>query len=147
MKIWFSGSAPIAASLSQIYNALAQFGKHHTDTVSKMPGMLSVELQEETSDSITIKTNEGIMKRYNMVLEQGDSFVRMTFIEHYHAGKVTDTTCHYDLTFTQEADQVVLTATLSDLNASGFMGWLYKTFGSKNIGKAVLQTYASYFEQ
>lgn len=48
-----------------------------------MPGLSSVDLVEQASDSVTIKTNEGLMERTNIVKRVGSAGVVVEFDERY----------------------------------------------------------------
>ena len=66
MSVWFEGSSEIEYNIQQVKHALEHQGKHYAGVISPMPGLTSVELSEQGSDFVTIKTNEGLMKRTNI---------------------------------------------------------------------------------
>ena len=66
MSVWFEGNSEIECTLQQVKQALENHGEHYVGIISLMPGLTSVELVEQGSDFVTIKTNEGLMKRRNI---------------------------------------------------------------------------------
>ena len=66
MSIWFEGFGEIECNISQVKHTLDNLGEHYVGVISLMPGLTSVELVEQGSDFVTIKTNDGLMKRTNI---------------------------------------------------------------------------------
>ncbi len=54
-----------------------------------MPGITETELLEQDDDFVTIRTNEGVMRRHNIECSVGDDDVVLRFDEVYEARKVT----------------------------------------------------------
>lgn len=65
-KLWFEGSHEIDCSIQHVKIAFENLGMHYIELVGLMPGISTVELVDECKDFITIKTNEGIMRRTNI---------------------------------------------------------------------------------
>ena len=90
MSVWFEGSNEIECNIQQVKHALENHGEHYVGVISLMPGLTSVELVEQGSDFVIIRTNEGLMKRTNISkLIEAESVV-VEFDEEYQAGsKIT----------------------------------------------------------
>ena len=97
------------------------------------------------SNYVTIQTNEGQMKRTNITKKIESESVIVEFDEEYQAGKMVTKT-HYLNEFTISNNKVNHRAVLSGVDASGFLGFLYKKLGKSNIGNAVMNSYKTYFE-
>jgi hypothetical protein len=111
-----------------------------------MPGMTSVELVDQGSDFVTIKTNEGLMKRTNISKRgEGDGVV-VEFDEVYEAGSKVTATSHFSESFTASDAGVTYRLTMSNVEAPGFLGFFYSKFGSSKTGNAFLSAYKTYFE-
>ncbi|MHA1948014.1 MAG: hypothetical protein ACXAC6_02895 [Candidatus Hodarchaeales archaeon] len=107
-SIWWEGSNEIDCNIQQIKLAFENYGEIMSGVTSLMLGLTSIDIVEQGSDFVTIKTNEGIMKRTNI------------------SKHIT---------------------VLSDVKASGFLGFFYRKFGKSNIGNAILKSYKTYFEK
>jgi len=66
MSVWFEGDREIECTIEQVKDACADHGEHFVAVGSLLPGLTSVELVDQDSDSVTIRTNEGLMKRTNI---------------------------------------------------------------------------------
>ena len=88
MSIWFEGTTEINCTLQQVKQSLENLGEHYVGVISLMPGLTSVELVEEGSDFVTLKTNEGIMKRTNIVQRVEADRVVVELDEEYQAGRM-----------------------------------------------------------
>jgi hypothetical protein len=64
--VWFQGNGEIDCDIRQVQHAQENHGELYARVVSLMPGLTSVELVDQGSDSVTIRTNEGLMKRTNI---------------------------------------------------------------------------------
>jgi len=69
-------------------------GEHYVEVIRLMPGMTSVELLGQGPDSVTIRTNEGLMKRTNISKRVGADAVVVEFDEEYEAGSMVTATSH-----------------------------------------------------
>ncbi len=145
MSVWFEGRSDIPCSIGQVEEALSDLGEHYRGVISFMPGLTSVELVEQGPDSVTIRTNEGIMKRTNITRSTAAGSVVVELDEEYKAGSRVTATSHFRDEFTATGDGVTHRLVISDVDAPGLLGFLYRTFGSSNTGNAMLKAYAAYF--
>jgi carbon monoxide dehydrogenase subunit G len=83
MSVWFEGSNEIECNIQQVKQALENHGELYVGVISLMPGLTSVELVEQGSDFVTIKTNEGLMKRTNISKRIEAESVVVEFDEEY----------------------------------------------------------------
>ncbi len=146
MSVWFEGEGVIACDLARVTSSLGDLGEHYVGVVSRMPGLSKVELVEAGSDHVTIRTNEGLMRRTNIVTRRQPDTVIVELDEEYKAGSRVTTHSHFLHQFTAEASTVRHHVVVSDVSASGVLGFLYRRFGSKRMGKAFLDSYQAYFE-
>ena len=147
MSIWFEGSNEIECNIQQVKHALENHGEHYVGVISLMPGLTSVELVEQGSDFVTIRTNEGLMKRTNISKRIEAESVVVEFDEEYQAGSKITTKSHFLDEFTTSDTGVQHRTVISGVEASGLLGFFYRNFGKSNIGKAVLKSYKTYFEK
>ena len=147
MSIWFEGSREIDCSIGQVKRALENPGELYVEIVSLMPGLTSVELVEQGSDSVTIRTNEGLMKRTNISKTIEADRVVVEFDERYEAGSKVTTTSHFLDEFTSSDTGVAYRLVMSDVEAPGFLGFFYQRFGSSRMGNAFLTAYKAHFER
>ena len=110
-----------------------------------MPGISSVELVEQGIDYVSIRTNEGLMKRVNIAKSIDSESVIVEFDEEYQAGAIS-TKSHFMDMFTVSEGGVKYHTVMSGVEASGLLGFFYRKFGSSNIGNGFLTSYKSYFE-
>ncbi|MDA0366055.1 MAG: hypothetical protein O3B31_07870 [Chloroflexi bacterium] len=94
MSAWFEGCNEIECTLDAVARSLQDLGEHYAGVVSLMPGMTSVELVEQGSDLVIIRTNEGLMERTNIDRRVDDELVTVEFDEKYQAGSKVTTTTH-----------------------------------------------------
>jgi carbon monoxide dehydrogenase subunit G len=144
--IWFEGSNEIHCSLEEVKDSIANLGKHFSGIISLMPGMKEVELIENENDYVTIKTNEGLMKRTNISVSTKPGYIELEFDEAYQAGKTVTTNAHFSHRFEMTDSVINHRLVISNLTAPGFMGFLYRNFGSSNMGKAFMETYKNFLE-
>ena len=147
MSIWFEGSNDIECSIQQVKKALENLGDHYVGVISLMPGLTSVELVDEGSDFVIIKTNEGLMKRTNISARIEAESVVVEFDEEYQAGSKVTTKSHFLDEFTTSDTGVKHRTGITDVEASGLLGFFYGKFGSSNTGNAFLKSYKIYFEK
>lgn len=145
-SIWFEGSNEILCNIRNVEKSLENIGKHYIGIISLMPGMTNVELIEQGSNYVTIKTNEGLMKRTNIMVKVKADNILVEFDEEYQAGKTVTTNSHFLDEFSAHEDKVVHHLVISDVKAPGFMGFFYRKFGSSNMGKAFLGAYKNFLE-
>ena len=147
MSAWFEGSNEIECNIQQVKHALENHGEHYVGVISLMPGLTSVELVEQGSDFVIIRTNEGLMKRTNITkLIEAESVV-VEFDEEYQAGSKVTTKSHFMDEFTTSDSGVKYRTVISRVEATGLLGFFYRKFGSSNTGTAFLNSYKTYLEQ
>lgn len=147
MSVWFEGSNEIECNIEQVKNALENHGEHYVGVISLMPGLTSVELVEQGSDFVTLNTNEGLMKRTNITKRIEADSVVVEFDEEYQAGRMVTAKTHFLDEFTSSDSGIKYHIVLSDVKAPGLLGFFYRSFGSSNIGNALLNSYKTYFEK
>ena len=147
MSVWFEGANEIECNIQQVKHALEDYGEHYVGVVSLMPGLTSVELVEQGSDFVTIKTNEGLMKRTNISKRIEAESVVVEFDEEYQAGSKITTKSHFLDEFTTSDTGVKHRTVISGVEAPGVLGFFYRNFGKSSIGKAFLKSYKTYFEK
>jgi hypothetical protein len=143
---WFEGTTEIDCELEAVKSSVADFGAHFSGVVRSMPGIVESELLEQGDDFVTIRTNEGLMRRHNIECTVGDDEVILRFDEVYETSKVTGES-HFEDTYTGSSSGGVQFHTeVSDVRANGVLGFLYRNFGKRNMGKAFLSSQKKYFE-
>ena len=147
MSIWFEGSIELDCDLEHLKRALENPGELYLGIVSLMPGLTSVELVEQGDDSVTIRTNEGLMTRTNISKRLEKDRVVVSFDESYEAGSKVTTTSHFSEEFTKGETGVACRLVMSDVDASGVLGFFYQRFGSSKTGDAFLAAYKTHFEK
>ena len=143
-SVWFEDTTKFSCKINDVDKSLKNLGEHFKDVISIMPGMTSVELIEQGSDFVIIKTNEGIMKRTNISIVSNQGKITVEFDEEYQAGRTIKTNSHFVEEFEANDNEIRLRVEISKLIARGFMGFFYRNFGSKNIGNAFLKAYENY---
>ena len=146
MSVWFEGNRKIDCNIGQVQRALDDHGELYVGVISLMPGLTSVELVEQGSDSVTIRTNEGLMKRTNISKRIEAQSVVVEFDEEYEAGSKVTTTSHFSDEFTANDAGVMYRLVMSNVEAPGLLGFFYRRFGSAKTGNAFLTAYKGYFE-
>ncbi len=147
MSVWFQGEGEIGSNLEGVKRALEKHGELYVGIVSLMPGLTSVELVEQGGDSVTIRTNEGLMERTNISKNIESERVVVEFDEKYQAGSKVTVTSRFSDEFTPTDTGVTHRLVMSDVEAPGFLGFLYRRFGSSKTGNATLKAYKAYFEK
>lgn len=143
---WFEGKTQIDCDLQMVKTSLADLGTHFVGVVGSMPGMSEVELLEQGEDFVTIRTNEGVMRRHNIECSVGDDEIVLRFDEVYETSKVTGRSHFEDRYTSSNSGGVQFHSVVSDVQADGVLGFLYRRFGSRNMGKAFLSSQKKYFE-
>lgn len=141
MTTWFDGASEIRCTLDEVRQATDDAGHHFLAAVGRMPGMTQVELVEPGPDPVVIRTNEGLMTRSGIHrTDEADRLV-VEYDERYQAGSVTTGTSHLRHEFTPSGTGVTHHLVISDVEATGPLGFLYRTFGSRRMGRAFLDSY------
>ena len=147
MSVWFEGSKEIDCNIQQVKQSIENHGDHYVGLISLMPGLTSVELVEQGSDFVIIRTNEGLMKRTHITkLIEAESVV-VEFDEEYQAGSMVTSKSHFLDEFTTSDTGVKYRIVISDVEAPGLLGFFYRKFGSSNTGNAFLKSYKTYLEK
>ncbi len=147
MSVWFDGANEIACDLDAVTRALEDPGALYVGVTALMPGMTSVELVEQGDGFVTIETNEGLMRRTGVTAETTSQRVVVAYDEEYRAGGRITTRSHVVDEFDASDAGVTHRLVISGVQASGLLGFFYRTLGSSNTGKAFLAAYKTYFEQ
>lgn len=145
MSVWFEGEGSIDCDIAKVERALDDLAGLFVETASLMPGLVSVDLVDQGSDFVTIRTNEGLMNRTNISKQVGERLV-VEFDEKYEAGSKITTTSHFLEEFATSDTGVTHRLVISDLRASRFLGFLYRTFGRSRTGNAFLSATKTYLE-
>ena len=146
MSVWFEGQNEIDCDLAKVQGAFDNPGEHYVGVVSLMPGLTSVELVEAGADFVTIRTNEGIMKRTSISKRIEADRLVVELDEIYEAGLRVTVTGHFTDEFTTSGTGVAHRLVISDVKAPGLLGSLYRRFGGKKMGNALLTAYKAYLE-
>ena len=79
-EVWFEGSNEINSDIKKIEIALINAGESFEKIVSRVSGITSAILIEQGNDFVEIKTNEGLMKRTNIIksIESDKIFLNLT---------------------------------------------------------------------
>ena len=147
MSVWFEGDSEIDCSIQQVKHALEDLGGHYVGVIGLMPGLTSVELVDQGTDSVTLKTSEGLMRRTSIAKRIEDDRVVVEFDEEYRAGPRVTVTSHFVDEFAPSDTGVTHRLVVSDVEAPGFLGFFYRRFGRSKMGDAFLTAYKDYFEQ
>ena len=147
MSVWFEGSNEIECNIQQVKHALENHGEHYAEVISLMPGLTSVELVEHGHDYVTIKTNEGLMKRTNIAKRIKAERVVVEFDEEYQARPKITVKSHFSDEITVSDAGVKYRTVISGVEALGFLGFFYRKFGKSKTGNAILRSYKTYFEK
>ncbi len=143
---WWEGTTQIDCDFQSVKASVADLGQHFVGVVGSMPGISEAELLEQGEDFVTIRTNEGVMKRNNIECSVGDDEIILRFDEVYDAKKVTGTSHFEDTYKASKSGGVQFHSVVSDVKMDGVLGFLYRTFGSRSMGKAFVSSQKQYFE-
>ena len=146
MSVWFEGSCEVDCDMGQVKRAFENPGELYVEIVRRMPGLTSVELVEQRDDSVTIRTNEGLMTRSNISKRVEADHVVVEFDERYEAGSKVTTTSHFSEDFTTGDTGVTYRLVMSNVEAPGLLGFFYRRFGSSKIGNSFLQACKAHLE-
>jgi hypothetical protein len=146
-ETWFEGSNNLQTDLPKMKESLDDIGQYFKGVISLMPGMTDVKLVDQGNDFVSIQTNEEIMKRTNILVKNANDKISIEFDEEYQAGKMVTATSHFLHKFRTEENTINHSLVISSLKAPGLMGFFYRNFGSKNIGKAFLGAHKQYLEK
>jgi hypothetical protein len=146
VSVWFEGRSEVRCTLAQVAEALDDLGEHYVGVVGLMPGLSSVELVDQGPDHVTIRTSEGLMKRTHITRTVEADRVVVEFDEEYEAGAMVTTRSHFMDEFSSSDTGVIHHTVMSGVEARGLLGFVYRKFGSSNIGNAFLTAYKTYLE-
>lgn len=147
MKPWFIGSRSLDCTLHDVASSLQSLGVHTQAVVSHFPGITSAELVESDDTTVILRTNEGLMARTGFSVHTDKDAIVVDFTEKYEVGNVTTSTAHFRETFTTQGDHVTYHLQISDRQASGILGALYRTFGARSTGRGFLAATAAVFDK
>jgi len=125
---------------------LSSPGEHYLEVIRLMPGLTSVELINQSDDSLTIRTSEGLMRRSNLTKDIEAGRVVVEFDEVYEAGSRIKVMSRFHDEFTASESGVTYRLVISNVQAPGFGGFLYRRFGSSKMGEAFLTATRAHFE-
>lgn len=145
MSEWFVGSCQFDGNIDAVVAAVESPGVYFTGVTGAMPGITSAELVEEGSDFVSIRTNEGMMYRTAIVGRVEEGRATIEFDERYKAGSKVEGRSHIMHDFSVTPDGITLRIVIRDVTAPGFLGLMYRMFGSASIGKAFLSANTTYF--
>ena len=146
MSIWFESSNEIECNIQKVKESFNNYGKHYMGIISLMPGLTNVKIIEEGPGFVSIRTNEGIMKQTNISKIVQDDKLIVEYDEDYQAGKKINVKTHYLDEFIFVENKVKHRTVLSNVKATGILGFFYKIFGKSSIGNAILKSYKTFFE-
>ncbi|MFY0672466.1 MAG: hypothetical protein JXQ87_03640 [Bacteroidia bacterium] len=144
--VWFKGDQKIECNINSLIKSISNLGTHYSGVTGLMKGITRAELVEQGIDFVTIKTNEGIMKRTGIKVQGDKEKVTVEFDEEYKAGKTITTNSHFKEEFNSTSSGITFSLEISNLAAPGLMGFFYRNFGNKNIGNAFLDSSRLYLE-
>ena len=147
MAVWFEGSLDIDCGIQEVAGDLEDYGKHLVGVIGLLPSLTKVELVEQGSDFATLKTNEGTMKRTNVSKRVEADNVVLEFDEEYRAGSKMVANTHFLQEFKTSETGVKHHIVMSNVRATGLLGFFYRTFGGSNTGNAFLASYKTHFER
>lgn len=147
VSVWFEGDSEIDCTVGQVKRSFEDHGELYLGVTDLMPGLKTVELVEQGSDSVTIRTNEGLMTRTSISKRDEADGLVVEFDEEYVAGSRVIVTSHHTDEFTVSGTGVRHRLVVSDVDAPGFFGFFYRRFGSSKMGNAFLTAYKAYFEK
>ena len=136
----------IECNIEDVNNSLSDIGEHYKKLLSFYPGMTTIELIEQGNDFVTIKTNEGTMKRTNISVNRLESKIIIELDEEYLTSAIT-TNSHIVEKFERKDYKLELQIEISNHKAPGFLGFFLRNFGSKNIGNGFLNSYKKILEK
>ena len=146
MSVWFEGTSELDCTLEAVQLALSNPGEHYLEVTRRMPGLTSVELVDQSDDALTVRTNEGLMRRSNLTQRIEAGRVVVDFDEVYEAGSRITVSSRFHDEFTTSESGVTYHLVIRNVQAPGLGGFLYRRLGSSNIGKALLAATRARFE-
>ena len=147
MSIWFEKEEAISCTIQLVKESFENIGEHYVAVVSRMPGLASVDLIDQGSDFLHIRTNEGLMKRSQITKHVDTEGIRIDYREEYQAGTKITVKSHVSESFTASETGVDYRVVISDVEATGILGFFYRTFGKASIGRSLVQATKTYFER
>ncbi len=137
MSVWYEGSTDLDCDFLTVVTDLEDPAAHFLAVTRAMPGITTVELTEQGQDRVTLETNEGTMTRSGIEVATADDQATIEFDEQYRTSRVT-VASHHEYRFGAHGDGVTLQLTITDVDAGGVLGFAYRKFGGKNIGRGLL---------
>ncbi|MEQ8554539.1 MAG: hypothetical protein RIC06_14935 [Cyclobacteriaceae bacterium] len=146
-KHWFTGSGYIESDFQNLKKAIVDHGKFYEGVTRNMSGITGARLLEQGASHLSIETNEGIMNRTSIKKEFKPEVISIAFDEEYKAGKIIKVSSHFLHEFTVNGAGIKHHITISDVRASGVLGFFYRVFARNNIGKILLGAHKRYLEE
>jgi hypothetical protein len=146
VSVWFEGTSQLRCTLEDVKQSLSNPGEHYLEVTRLMPGLTSVELINQSDDSLAIRTNEGLMRRSNLTKRIEAGQVAVDFDEVYEAGSRITVSSRFHDEFTTSESGVTYYLVISSVQAPGFGGFFYRRFGSSKIGGALLTATKAHIE-
>ncbi len=146
MGTWFEATETVNTTLDGVEEKAKDLGHYFQSVVGFMPGISSAVLLEAEATRVKIQTNEGIMIRSNITQHKTPSEFTVDFDEAYQAGSLMMTQSRHTNIFSSTTNGVTHKLIISNVSANGILGWLYRTFGASNIGKAILAATKTHLE-
>ena len=87
------------------------------------------------------------MNRSNIIIEKSDTQINIAYFEEYTAGKAMTSKSQINEEFIQNKNGLTYLLTISNVKATGVLGFFYRLFGKKNIGKALMNSHKTYLER
>ncbi len=148
MSVWFEGKKEIDCGFDRVVEDIdGNVGEYFAGVVGHMPGLSTVDLVEAKPHAVTIRTNEGLMKRHNIVTRFDNDSATIEFDEKYEAGSKVTVRSHSLHRFVATDHGVMHHLVVRDVVAPGILGFFYRKFGSSKIGNALLTAEKSHFER
>ncbi len=146
MAVWLEGECEIDCDIERVTASLTDLGAHYAAVVAQMPGMTTVDLVDNRPGLVRIRTNEGLMTRSNITVRGQDESIVVEYDEEYEAGRMIVSSHHRD-DFSASGKGIRYRTVVSDLTATGVLGFFYQRFGRSSMRNAFLLSYRSYLEQ
>ncbi len=146
MSIWFEGTGHVDCDLDHLKGSLDDLGEFYVGVVRAMPGITSAELVEQGTDHVVIRTNAGVMRRTNISPHVDDRLVVVEYDEVYEAGARVTMRSHFVDEFIECSEGLMHRVVVSDVDASGILGAMYRRLGRARMGAAFLSSHRAHLE-
>lgn len=127
--------------------ALRRTGRGRIYQASLLPFRKPSGRTEQKNDSVTIRTDEGLMTRPNISRDIEAERVVIEFDEKYEAGSKITATSHFAEEFTTSDTGVTHRLVMIDAEAPGFLDFFSQRFGNSKMGNTFLEAYKQNLEE